>query len=195
MLYGVFSSPQIGPIGSTHQHIDILIHVDGQIVDLNQTQHAHQSSYAHLHQNETDVIHLHAINIPLSWFMNSLNIHLTDSSLTLDGQIYDEDETNKLHIIINGEEIDNIDYEGYNGEKHHQDVFLGWINEGLNGELLSLGHEEVVKNYSWEMPSNWPQNNYETSWWQVEYDPENLAVVAFIQNKVTHEVLQVVGTD
>jgi hypothetical protein len=45
------------------------------------------------------------------------------------------------------------------------------------------------------MPSNWPQNNYETSWWQVEYDPANLAVVAFIQNKVTHEVLQVVGTD
>lgn len=110
MLYGVLSSPQIGPIGSTHQHIDILIQVDGQIVDLNQTQHAHQSNYAHLHQNETDVIHLHAINIPLSWFMNSLNIPLTDSSLTLDGQIYDEDETNKLHIIVNGEEIDNIDY-------------------------------------------------------------------------------------
>ena len=91
--------------------------------------------------------------------------------------------------------IDDIDYEGYNGEKHHQDVFLGWINEGLNGELLSLGHEEVVKNYAWEMPANWPQNNYETSWAQVEYDVSNLAVVAFIQNKYTREVLQVVGYD
>ena len=110
MLYGIFSAPQIGPIGSTHQHIDLLIHVDGQIIDLNQTQYAHQSNYAHLHQNETDVIHLHAINIPLSWFMDSLNIPITDSSLTLDGQTYNEDELNKLHIIINGEEIDNIDY-------------------------------------------------------------------------------------
>ena len=110
MLYGVFSSPQIGPIGSTHQHIDLLIHVDGQIIDLNQTQYAHQSNYAHLHQNETDVIHLHAINIPLSWFMDSLNIPITDSSLTLDGQTYNEDELNKLHIIINGEEIDDIEY-------------------------------------------------------------------------------------
>ena len=91
--------------------------------------------------------------------------------------------------------IDNIDYEGYNGEKHHQDVFLGWINEGYSGELLSLGHEEVVKSYTWEMPSNWPQNNYETSWPQVEYDVSNLAVVAFVQNKYTQEVLQVVGTD
>jgi hypothetical protein len=91
--------------------------------------------------------------------------------------------------------MDNVDYEGSNNEKHHQDVFLGWINEGLSGELLSLGNEEVVKSYSWEMPSNWPQNNFETSWWQVEWDPVNLAVVAFVQNKYTREILQVAGTD
>ena len=91
--------------------------------------------------------------------------------------------------------MDNVDYTGYNGEPHHQDVFLGWINEGLSGELLSLGNEEVMKNYTWEMPSNWPQNNNETSWPQVEYDVSNLAVVAFIQNKYTKEILQVVGTD
>ena len=91
--------------------------------------------------------------------------------------------------------MDNVDYTGYNGEPHHQDVFLGWINEGLSGELLSLGNEEVVKSYSWEMPSNWPQNNFETSWWQVEWDPVNLAVVAFVQNKYTREILQVAGTD
>ncbi|MBT4154503.1 MAG: hypothetical protein HOE56_02630 [Candidatus Marinimicrobia bacterium] len=91
--------------------------------------------------------------------------------------------------------IDDVDYEGYNNEKHHQDVFLGWINEGFNGELLTLGHEEVVKNYAFEMASNWPQNDYETSWSEVEYDLANLAVVAFIQNKYTREILQVVGTD
>ena len=91
--------------------------------------------------------------------------------------------------------MDNVDYTGYNGEPHHQDVFLGWINEGLSGELLSLGHEEVVRTYTWEMPSNWPQNNYETSWPQVEYDVSNLAVVAFVQNKYTREILQVAGTD
>jgi hypothetical protein len=91
--------------------------------------------------------------------------------------------------------MDNIDYTGNNGEPHHQDVFLGWINEGLSGELLSLGNEEVARTYSWTMPSNWPQNNYETTWSQVEYDASNLAVVAFIQNKYTREVLQVAGTD
>ena len=91
--------------------------------------------------------------------------------------------------------MDSVDYEGYNHEKHHQDVFLGWINEGLNGELLSLGNEEVVKSYAWEMPSNWPQNNHETTWWEVEWDEANLTVVAFIQNKYTKEIMQVAGSN
>ena len=91
--------------------------------------------------------------------------------------------------------MDNVDYEGSNGEPHHQDVFLGWINEGLSGELLSLGNEEVVKSYAWEMPSNWPQNNHETTWWEVEWDEANLTVVAFIQNKYTKEIMQVAGSN
>ena len=136
MLYGIFSAPQIGPIGSTHQHIDLLIHVDGQIIDLNQTQYAHQSNYAHLHQNETDVIHLHAINIPLNWFMDSLNIPMTDSSLTLDGQTYNEDELNKLHIIINGEEIDDIEYVLQDEDKLL--VLYGPENEEEIEEIIEL---------------------------------------------------------
>ena len=59
--------------------------------------------------------------------------------------------------------------------------------------MISIGEEEIVKDYSWEMPSNWPQNNFETSWSEVEWDESNLAVVAFIQNKYTKEVLQVSG--
>jgi len=105
----------------------------------------------------------------------------------------DMSASDSLYLFI-AATLDNVDYTGYNGEPHHQDVFLGWINDGLSGELLSLGNEEVARTYSWSMPSNWPQNDYETSWSQVEYDVSNLAVVAFIQNKYTLEVMQVVGT-
>ncbi len=104
----------------------------------------------------------------------------------------DMSASDSLYLFI-AATMDNVDYEGYNGEKHHQDVFLGWVNAGLSGELLSLGNEEVVKNYAWEMPSNWPQNNYETTWWQAEWDASNLAVVAFVQNKYTKEIVQVAG--
>ena len=104
----------------------------------------------------------------------------------------DMSASDSLYLFI-AATMDNVDYEGYNGEKHHQDVFLGWGNAGLSGELLSLGNEEVVKSYAWEMPENWPQNNYETTWWQVEWDASNLAVVAFIQNIYTKEIVQVAG--
>ena len=97
---------------------------------------------------------------------------------------------NSLYLFI-AATLDNVDYEGYNGEKHHQDVFLGWITEGMNGELLSISKKDKSKSYTWEMPSNWPQNNFETSWTEVEYDVANLKVVAFIQNQTTKEVLQV----
>ena len=104
----------------------------------------------------------------------------------------DMSASDSLYLFI-AATMDNVDYEGYNGEKHHQDVFLGWVNAGLSGELLSLGNEEVVKSYAWEMPENWPQNNYETTWWQVEWNASNLAVVAFIQNIYTKEIVQVAG--
>ena len=104
----------------------------------------------------------------------------------------DMSASDSLYLFI-AATMDNVDYEGYNGEKHHQDVFLGWVNAGLSGELLSLGNEEVVKSYAWEMPESWPQNNYETTWWQAEWDASNLAVVAFVQNIYTKEIVQVAG--
>ena len=99
---------------------------------------------------------------------------------------------NSLYLFI-AATLDNVDYDGYNGEKHHQDVFLGWITDGMNGELLSLAEKEKSKSYTWQMPSNWPQNNFETTWPQVEWDAANLQVVAFIQDQSTKAVLQVTG--
>jgi len=100
--------------------------------------------------------------------------------------------SDSLHLFI-AATINNVEYTGYNGESVHQDVFLGWINTGFNGELLSIGHEKISKKYAWTFPTNWPENNFETTWSQVEYDISNIAIVAFVQNKYTKEILQVAG--
>ena len=100
--------------------------------------------------------------------------------------------SDSLHLFICAT-LDNVIYSGYNQEPEHQDVFLGWITDGQSGELISIEKEEIAKNYTWEMPSNWPQNNFETSWTQVEWDDSNIAIVAFIQNKYTKEIIQVSG--
>ena len=136
-----------------------------------------------------------AESTPLSMSLDGTTIDGAEISVQVSiSSSRDMTASDSLHLYI-AVTLDNVDYTGYNGAPHHQDVFLGWISDGLSGELLSLGNEEVVKSYSWEMPGNWPQNNFETSWWQVEWDPVNLAVVAFIQNKYTREILQVTGTD
>ncbi len=115
-----------------------------------------------------------------------IQVHVSISSST------DLSQTNSLHLFI-AATLDSINYKGYNGQKHHEDVFLGWINDGLEGELLSLDDKEYTKSYEWEMPNNYPQNNQETSWTEVDWDVKNLKVIAFVQNKSSKEILQVQG--
>ena len=138
---------------------------------------------------------------------SSLMSDTTPLQISLNGTTFDETKvevqisinssrnmasSDSLHLFI-AATMDNVEYTGYNGEPIHQDVFLGWINEGFNGELLSIGNEKIAKRYAWTFPANWPQNNFETTWSQVEYDISNIAIVAFIQNKYTKEILQVSG--
>ena len=113
LIYGLtqmFSGPQIGPIGSTHEHVDFLIYIDGQPMDLNQSQYAMKSQYAHIHFGEGDLIHLHAINIPLSWFMDELDLPITENSIDIHGNVYSNDGEKTFKIFLNGEELNDIDY-------------------------------------------------------------------------------------
>ena len=42
-LFSVISGPQIGPVGSTHEHLDVLVYIDGEPLDLNQSRYAMKS--------------------------------------------------------------------------------------------------------------------------------------------------------
>lgn len=102
----------------------------------------------------------------------------------------DMSNSDSLYLFI-AATIDEVNYTGYNGLDHHDNVFLGWITSGLEGELLSIKNEEIAKTYYWSMDVNWPENTYESSWSEVEYDVSNLSIIAFIQNKYSKEVIQV----
>ena len=102
----------------------------------------------------------------------------------------DMSNSDSLYLFITAT-IDEVNYTGYNGLDHHDNVFLGWITNGLEGELLSIKDEEIAKTYYWSMDVNWPENTYESSWSEVEYDVSNLSIIAFIQNKYSKEIIQV----
>ena len=109
-LFSILSGPQIGPVGSTHEHLDVLVYIDGEPLDLNQSRYAMKSGYGHIHGGEGDIMHLHAINIPLSWFMESLDLSITLDSINVHGMEYSIDENNVFILFVNGEIITNVDY-------------------------------------------------------------------------------------
>jgi hypothetical protein len=109
-LFSILSGPQIGPIGSTHEHLDILVYIDGEPLDLNQTRYAMKSGYGHIHGGEGDIMHLHAINIPLSWFMESIDLSITLDSINVHGMEYSADENNVFLMFVNGDPITDVDY-------------------------------------------------------------------------------------
>ena len=109
-LFSIISGPQIGPVGSTHEHVDVLVYIDGEPLDLNQSRYAMKSGYGHIHGGEGDIMHLHAINIPLSWFMESLDLSITLDSINVHGMEYSIDENNVFVLFVNEEIITNVDY-------------------------------------------------------------------------------------
>lgn len=109
-LFSIISGPQIGPVGSTHEHLDVLVYIDGEPLDLNQSRYAMKSAYGHIHGGEGDIMHLHAINIPLSWFMESLDLSITIDSINVHGIEYSSDDNNVFGVFVNGEIITNVDY-------------------------------------------------------------------------------------
>jgi len=109
-LFSIISGPQIGPVGSTHEHLDILVYIDGEPLDLNQSRYAMKSGYGHIHGGEGDIMHLHAINIPLSWFMESIDLSITLDSINVHGMEYSTDENNVFLMFVNGDTITNVDY-------------------------------------------------------------------------------------
>ncbi len=109
-LFSILSGPQIGPVGSTHEHLDILVYIDGEPLDLNQTRYAMKSGYGHIHGGEGDIMHLHAINIPLSWFMESIDLSITLDSINVNGMESSADENNVFLMFVNGDPITDVDY-------------------------------------------------------------------------------------
>ncbi len=109
-LFSILSGPQIGPVGSTHEHIDVLVYIDGEPLDLNQSRYAMKSGYGHIHGGEGDIMHLHAINIPLSWFMESIDLSITPDSIDVHGMEYSTDENNVFLMFVNGDKITKVDY-------------------------------------------------------------------------------------
>lgn len=98
-----------------HVHADFLIYVDNELLDLSGDEYmttAAQklSEHAHLHDNNGDVMHIHAEGITFVSFLDTIGITLTDSCLTTpDGTEHCMNNDEVLRLYVNGEVTDDVD--------------------------------------------------------------------------------------
>jgi hypothetical protein len=90
-----------------HVHADFHIVIDDTLVDLSgdafqTTSQQELHDHLHLHDNNGDVLHIHAENYSFTSFLESLGINLTDQCITLDNE-YCANDTSVLQLYVNNE--------------------------------------------------------------------------------------------
>ncbi len=116
-----------------HIHADLRIVIDGEVMNLARpeymsTAESIRHDHVHLHDNDGEVVHIHAPHISLVTFLNSLGITLTDTCLTVDQNSHCTDESNTLKLIVNGEP--------------YEVVFTSYVPKDLDQILLFFGTKE-----------------------------------------------------
>ncbi len=111
----------VGKLGSAHLHADWKIYLDGKPFDFTDLAGRHQkqmggdttimdtSSFIHLHSAQLperggDVLHVHATNVPLWLFFESVGMKLTKDCLVVDDKSFCTNDIPRLRMYVNGKE-------------------------------------------------------------------------------------------
>ena len=103
-----FSGQNVGPLNSAHDHADFAIYIKGEAIDFAQNKYQIRSSYVHIEGGDGSVIHMHATNVELGYFLDTLDFEITPTSIASDdGRFFENGAGKELKVYINGEIIDD----------------------------------------------------------------------------------------
>ena len=133
-----------------HIHADFAIYINNERMDLTDNRYQSYSGHVlsegvHLHDNEDKVIHVHAEDISLMDFLETLDIYMSKTCLTLDtGNNYCEDDRYVLELYVNKEIVENInDYEPKDEDQIM--IYYGLVdNVKINQYLNSLTNDSCI---------------------------------------------------
>ena len=100
----------IGPLNSAHEHADWMLYINGKAIDLDGAQYKIKSDYVHM-EGTTHAIHMHATNVPLGYFIETLGMKITPTSITVEGVTYNNEGDKKVHMFVN--EKENFEFDRY----------------------------------------------------------------------------------
>ncbi|MAG91247.1 hypothetical protein CMO83_01060 [Candidatus Woesearchaeota archaeon] len=100
----------IGELRSTHQHADVKVYINDDLIDFSEKKYQITTSFIHFEEGLGDVIHTHATGLTLGHMFNSLNMNFTGDCIILEETSYCNDGDKKLKFFVNGKlnkEFDN----------------------------------------------------------------------------------------
>ncbi|MEM5802072.1 MAG: C2H2-type zinc finger protein [Candidatus Aenigmatarchaeota archaeon] len=149
VVYWALTAPStnIGPVGSTHEHADIAIYLKGERITPFPPKYYVKSPYIHVESGPGAgyVIHIHAKNVPLKMFFNSLGMGFDENCFKLDnGSAYCNDGINTLKFYVKKEGKgweQNYEYENYK-PRDLDKILITYGNE--NPEQIKVQQDAVT---------------------------------------------------
>jgi hypothetical protein len=110
-FFGGGAPAELGEVGTAHEHGTVQMSVLGEEVDFSQGRYQNVADRFHFEDNDGRVWHKHATGVTLAWGMSTLDIDLTETSVTYDGTTYrDGDPNYDVSITVNGDPVDPTSY-------------------------------------------------------------------------------------
>jgi len=104
--------PGAGILGSTHDHISILVKLHGDTFDFTSQAFQIKSSYIHFEARDGATIHKHATGVTMGYLFESMGIGLDDECYTFKGtngdRVFCTNEDFSLKFYVNHEPVPNI---------------------------------------------------------------------------------------
>lgn len=135
--YLVFSpggKPEPHNLGAYHGHGTINMTVLGERVDFSQPKYQRQDPYFHFESGNGRIWHVHGEGVSLAYGMNTLDIGVTDDSVTYNGTTYeDSDSQYNVEVTVGGKDVNPSTY-----------VLRGNSRTPRQGQTSSGGHIRIV---------------------------------------------------
>jgi len=96
----------IGPVGSTHTHMNVSVIINGLPIDFSQPKYQLQAQHVHFEDGDGRTMHKHATGVTFKHMLDSLGIKADDLCIKVDGTEYCEGNGKTLKYYLNGVEVD-----------------------------------------------------------------------------------------
>lgn len=117
----------VGPVGSTHEHVDFKVYLNSIAIDFSQPKYQVKSPLVHVEGGDGDVIHKHATGVKIDLFLQSLGMKLNSTCFVTDtGNEFCNEGDKTLKFYVNNQSSDIFDdYEFHDLDK----VLISYGNE------------------------------------------------------------------